>query len=92
MDPYRTNKVTHAILEVLSDLLLQQVKDPRVGFVTLGGVKLNRDHSVAEVYFTVMGEGADPAQSLEWLKKARGLLQSRLGKTLGLSAYAPQAA
>jgi phosphoesterase RecJ-like protein len=84
VDPYRTNKVTHAILEVLSDLLLQQVKDPRVGFVTLGGVKLNRDHSVAEVYFTVMGEGADPAQSLEGLKKARGFLQSRLGKTLGM--------
>ena len=84
MDPYRTNKMTHAILEVLSELLQAHVKDPRVGFVTLGGVKLNRDHSVAEVFFSVMGEGADPAQSLEGLKKAKGFLQSRLGKTLGM--------
>ncbi len=84
MDPYRTNKMTHAILEVLSNLLQAHVKDPRVGFVTLGGVKLNRDHSVAEVYFSVMGEGADPAQSLEGLKKARGFLQARLSKTLGM--------
>jgi len=84
MDPYRTNKVTHAILEVLGGLLQQHVKDPRVGFVTLGGVKLNRDHSVAEVYFSVMGEGADPEQSLLGLKKARGFLQARLGKTLGM--------
>lgn len=86
MDPYRTNKMTHAILEVLSELLQSQVKDPRVGFVTLGGVKLNRDHTVAEVFFTVMGEGADPAQSLEGLKKARGFLQGKLAKTLGLRA------
>lgn len=84
MDPYRTNKMTHAILEVLSELLQAHVKDPRVGFVTLGGVKLNRDHSVAEVYFSVMGEGADPAQSLEGLKKAKGFLQARLSKTLGM--------
>ncbi len=84
MDPYRTNKMTHAILEVLSELLQSQVKDPRVGFVTLGGVKLNRDHSVAEVFFTVMGEGANPEQSLEGLKKARGFLQGKLAKTLGL--------
>jgi len=84
VDPYRTNKMTHAILEVLSELLQSQVKDPRVGFVTLGGVKLNRDHSVAEVFFTVMGEGANPEQSLEGLKKARGFLQGKLAKTLGL--------
>lgn len=84
MDPYRTNKLTHAILEVLSDLLQSQVKDPRVGFVTIGGVKLNRDHTVAEVFFSVMGEGADPEQSLEGLKKARGFLQGKLGRTLGL--------
>lgn len=84
MDPYRTNKLTHAILEVLSELLQAQVKDPRVGFVTLGGVKLNRDHTVAEVFFSVMGEGADPAQSLEGLKKARGFLQGKLARTLGL--------
>lgn len=86
VDPYRTNKMTHAILEVLSSLLQSQVKDPRVGFVTLGGVKLNRDHTVAEVFFTVMGEDANPAQSLEGLKKARGFLQGKLAKTLSLRA------
>lgn len=84
VDPYRTNKMTHAILEVLGQLLQSHVKDPRVGFVTLGGVKLNRDHSVAEVYFSVMGEGANPEESLLGLKKARGFLQARLGKTLGM--------
>jgi len=84
VDPYRTNKVTHSILEVLGELLQSHVKDPRVGFVTLGGVKLNRDHSVAEVYFSVMGEGANPQESLLGLKKARGFLQARLGKTLGM--------
>ena len=46
MDPYRTNKLNQSILEVLSKLLHVSVKDPRVGFVTLNAVKLNRDHSV----------------------------------------------
>ena len=40
MEPYRTNKLNQSILEVLSQLLQVSVKDPRVGFVTLKGVKL----------------------------------------------------
>ncbi|MCB1183272.1 30S ribosome-binding factor RbfA [bacterium] len=78
--------MTQAILEVLSELIQTSVKDPRVGFVTLNQVKLNRDHSVAEVFFSVMGEEADPATSLKGLKKAKGFLQSRLSRTLGLRA------
>jgi len=84
MDPYRTNKLNQSILEVLSELLQVAVKDPRVGFVTLNGVKLNRDHSVARVFFSVMGEDEDRQRSLQGLKKARGFLQSRLARTLGL--------
>lgn len=89
MDPYRTNKMNQAILEVLSTLIQSAVKDPRVGFVTLNQVKLNRDHSVAEVFFSVMGEEEDPQTSLKGLKKAKGFLQSKLVRTLGLRA-APQ--
>jgi phosphoesterase RecJ-like protein len=89
MDPYRTNKKNQAILEVLSNLIQSAVKDPRVGFVTLNQVKLNRDHSVAEIFFSVMGDEADPQTSLKGLKKAKGFLQSKLVRTLGLRA-APQ--
>ena len=84
MDPYRTNKLNQSILEVLSDLLQVAVKDPRVGFVTLNSVKLNRDHSVAEVFWSVMGDEEERQTSFAGLKKARGFLQSKLVRTLGL--------
>jgi len=89
MDPYRTNKLNQSILEVLSQLLQTAVKDPRVGFVTLGGVELNRDHSVAQVFWSVIGDEEERRTSFAGLKKARGYMQSRLVRTLGLRA-APQ--
>ena len=86
MDPYRTNKLNQAILEVLSDLLQKSVKDPRVGFVTLNGVKLNRDHSVAQVFWSVLGDDEDRTTSFAGLKKAARFLQGRLARTLRLRA------
>jgi len=84
MDPYRTNKLNQSILEVLSKLLHVSVKDPRVGFVTLNAVKLNRDHSVAQVFYSVMGDEEDRKKSFQGLKKARGFIQSKLVRTMGL--------
>ena len=84
MDPYRTNKLNQSILKVLSELLQVSVKDPRVGFVTLHQVKLNRDRSVAEVFWSVIGEEDDRKQTFVGLKKARGFLQSQLGRVLGM--------
>lgn len=86
MDPYRTNKLNQSILEVLSKLLQVSVKDPRVGFVTLKGVKLNRDHSVAMVYYSVLGDDEDRKKSFQGLKKAKGFMQSKLVRTLGMRA------
>ncbi len=86
MDPYRTNKQNQAILEVLSQLIQSSVKDPRVGFVTLNQVKLNRDHSVAEVFFSVMGDEEERKTSFNGLKKAKGYMQSKLVRTLGMRA------
>lgn len=86
MDPYRTNKQSQAILEVLSTLIQSYVKDPRVGFVTLNQVKLNRDHSVAEIYYSVMGDEQERIDSFKGLKKAKGYMQSKLVRTLGMRA------
>jgi len=86
MDPYRTNKKNQSILEVLSGLIQSAVKDPRVGFVTINQVKLNRDHSVAEVYFSVIGDEGERKTTFQGLKKAKGFMQSKLVRTLGLRA------
>ena len=86
MDPFRTNKKNQAILEVLSRLIQVSVKDPRVGFLTINSVKLNRDHSVAQVFWSTLGDEEDRKASFAGLKKARGYLMSKLTRTLGLRA------
>jgi phosphoesterase RecJ-like protein len=84
MDPHKTNKLTVAIQRTLSELLQTAVKDPRIGMVTINGVKLNRDHSVAKVYFSVIGDDGQGERSREGLVKARGFLQQKLGQALKL--------
>jgi phosphoesterase RecJ-like protein len=84
MDPYKTNRLSQGILKTLSELLQVEVKDPRVGFVTLNAVELNKDHTVARVFYSVLGEDEDRTRSLAGLRKARGFLQGRLGRVLEL--------
>ncbi len=84
MDPYRSNKLNQSILEVLSRMLQVSVKDPRVGFVTINAVEVNRDHSVAQIYWSVLGDDEDRKSSFAGLKKARGYMMSNLTRTLGL--------
>lgn len=84
MDPYRTNRLNQSILEVVSQMLQVSVKDPRVGFVTINSVELNRDHSVAKIFWSVLGDEEDRKKSFAGLKKAKGYMQSNLTRTLGL--------
>ena len=82
MDPYKTNRLSAAIQRTLSDLIAAQVKDPRVGMVTISQVELNRDHSLAKIYVAVTGDEEERDLSLAGLKKATGFLQHKLGRTL----------
>ncbi len=84
MDPYKLQRQNSAIRKVLSELLSAEVKDPRVGFVTINGVELSRDQTAAKVYFSDLG--GEEAGSLAGLKKARGFLQGRLSDILRLRA------
>ena len=88
MDPYKLARQNSAILKVLSEVVTVDVKDPRVGFVSINEVRLNRDQTVAEIFFSVLGEEQDKRDSLRGLKKAKGFLQSRLGDILHLR-YTP---
>jgi ribosome-binding factor A len=78
----RCDKVAEAIHEVISGLLVKGVKDPRVGFVTVTGVKVTDDLHLATVYFSVIGSDADRKGTEAGLNSARGYLRRELGKTL----------
>ncbi|MBU0742804.1 30S ribosome-binding factor RbfA [bacterium] len=84
MDPYKLQRQGAAIRKVLAELITTDVKDPRVGFVSILRVELNRDQTVAEVLFSVIGGDEDRRDTLAGLKKARGFLQGRLSDILRL--------
>jgi ribosome-binding factor A len=70
------------VRQVVSEALLTDVRDPRIGMVTVTGVQVSNDLSWAEVRVSVMGEDQDKQRTLEGLASAAGFLRSRLGKAL----------
>jgi len=96
----RVHRVADQIQRILADLIRREVKDPRLGMVSITGVDVTRDFSYAKVYVTVMGRhgvGADEQlkdmgeldrrqieDSLAVLNNASGYLRSLLGKELTL--------
>jgi ribosome-binding factor A len=75
-------RVDEAIREVLSDAMGSDLKDPRIGFVTVTDVKTSPDLRHARVFVTVLGDEQQRAASLEGLQSAHGLLQRRVGTEL----------
>jgi ribosome-binding factor A len=84
MSVERMRRVDEAVREVLSDVLAHEVKDPRVGFVTVTDVKTSPDLSHARVYVSVLGDAEAVSASLEGLRSAQGFLQGRIGAELRL--------
>jgi ribosome-binding factor A len=80
----RIRRVNEAMRAVLSDAIATDIKDPRVGFVTVTGVKTSPDLRHARVYVSVLGDDAVREGSLEGLRSAHGFLQHRLASELRL--------
>ncbi|MEA2213694.1 MAG: ribosome-binding factor [Solirubrobacteraceae bacterium] len=80
----RMRRVDEAMRAVLSDAIASDLKDPRVGFVTVTGVKTSPDLRHARVYVSVLGSDAERAESIEGLRSAHGFLQHRLASELTL--------
>jgi ribosome-binding factor A len=80
----RMRRVDEAIREVISDALSQDLKDPRVGFVTVTDVKTSSDLSHALVFVSVLGDDEAREASLDGLRSAHGFLQGRIGGELRL--------
>lgn len=78
----RLRRVNEAVREVLSTAIAQELKDPRVGFVTVTAVDTSPDLRRAHVYVSVLGDDAQRHDSLEGLFSSRGFLQARVGSEL----------
>jgi len=84
MSGSRMRRVDEAVRAVLSDVITQELKDPRVGFVTVTAVKTSPDLRHARVYVSVLGDEAVRTESLSGLASAHGFLQRRIASELHL--------
>lgn len=82
----RGKRVADLIQQQLARLIQSELKDPRIGMVTINEVKVSRDLAFADVYFTMLGtqasENENPAGATEALTHAAGFLRSQLAKVL----------
>jgi ribosome-binding factor A len=84
MSGARMRRVDEAMRQVLGDALAQELKDPRIGFVTVTDVKTSPDLRHARVYVSVLGTDAEQAATLDGLRSAHGFLQGRVASELRL--------
>lgn len=80
----RPHRVGEQLKKELSDILQRELKDPRIGFVTITGVDVTGDLQQATVYFSVLGNDADFDDTLDGLEQAKGFIRSELGKRIRL--------
>jgi len=78
----RMRRVDEAVRQVLGEALTHDVKDPRVGFVTVTAVKTSPDLRHARVYVSVLGSPHSREDTLAGLRSAHGYLQRRVGEEL----------
>ena len=79
----RTERVADSLKRELAGLIQFEMRDPRVGMVSITAVQVSRDLSYSKVYCTVMGkeESADAEESIAALNKAAGFLRSQLSRS-----------
>ena len=76
----RMRRVDEAMREVLSGAITSELKDPRVGFVTVTAVDTTPDLRQARVYVSVLGSGAVRRRTLDGLRSAHGFQQRRVAE------------
>ncbi len=80
----RAGRVAEQIQRELAELIQMEVKDPRVGLVTLTGVEVTQDYSHAKVYFTTMMSSEQALKAQVGLERAAGFLRSQLAHRMKL--------
>jgi ribosome-binding factor A len=81
-NPQRLRRVADQIQRELSDILRSELKDPRVGMITLTGVEVSPDFAHAKVFFTSLADAAQRDEVRAGLKRASGFLRTMLGARL----------
>lgn len=89
MGQLRVDKVQEIIKQEVSNMILRELKDPRIGFATVTQVAVSGDLRHAKIFISVMGSDEQKLQTWEGLKSSVGFIRSELGKRIRLR-YTPE--
>ena len=79
MAGHRRERIEELIRRIIGDMLLTDIKDPRIGFTTVYRVEISRDLSVADVFVSVIGDNIQKKKTLAGLNSAAGFIRSKVG-------------
>ena len=82
-DPAKTRRHAERIRELVASLV-REIKDPRLGMVTITDARITGDLREATVYYTVLGDTTEQASTAAALESAKGMLRTRVGHALAL--------
>jgi ribosome-binding factor A len=83
-DTARVRKHSERVRELVASVVRTQVKDPRLGMITITDARLTGDLREATIFYTVLGDATAQQDTRAALESAKGLLRSTVGKALGL--------
>jgi len=90
MTSYRTDQVGEQVREEIMSIIRRDLKDPRIGFVSITGVRMSPDLRQARVRVSVLGDPDQQKASIEGLESARGLIRHELGRRLQNLKFSPE--
>ncbi|MFD6751949.1 30S ribosome-binding factor RbfA [Micromonospora gifhornensis] len=83
-DPAKVRRHAERVRELVASVVRSQIKDPRLGMITITDARITADLRDATVFYTVLGDAAAQAGTAAALDSAKGMLRSTVGKALGL--------
>lgn len=84
MAKIRVGRVGEQLKKELSQILQTELKDPRIGFITVTGVDVTNDLSLAKVFLSVLGTEEQKTETLKSIERAKGFIRSELSKRIRL--------
>lgn len=89
MAKHRASRLGESLKEEISQMIREELKDPRIGFVTVTSVEVAEDLGHAKVFVSVLGDSQQSKDSLTALNRAAGFVRSEIGKRIRLR-YVPE--
>jgi ribosome-binding factor A len=87
MNPYRKEMVCKEIKRVTADLVQKELRDPRLGFVSVTKAEVSSDFKYAKIFFSVMGNERQQKKTMAGLRHAKGFIQKELSRAIRMRSF-----